>query len=330
MALSRATQPSRVKSVTITILSDQAGRGKSSVASSSNSLFLNCDGDRIATTAQAVDSIPIKKWQDALFSTDPEAMDLLKEKTTLVIDTIGGLVNLACFFIKKGEMLAIGESAQMTIRNWVPATNLMMTYLHTCQLHEKDIIMLGHSKVVNVEGANILIPVIAGAAIRNTILQQSTAIGCLYWIKEGSEEYRACQKLSFLGVDYKPYGHNGYVQVLDFCQSSIFTMGKNPGRYAPLLVPDLRKHSRWMEDMKEDMKEKINAENELKASMRKEALELVKSATTAKAYDKLLQDIGKHKQTDDVKFSVFLGEIMASAKAKGIFYSTEKKCFIGK
>lgn len=344
MPYRKACEPVILNNIICTIIS-QPGAGKTSLCSSSNMLLINCDSARVATAALPVDRVEVENWNNlSEILTDNEILSNFNSGkwSGVAIDTFGRAIEFAKFFAARfpGNAFGrqqnlqnkkVGNNLLLTFSGWANVRDLVVTLIRQYQnTFKTDVILTAHAKFYRRDNCPDDMGPKAEGQSRAELLQQSTLVGSLtYWDKTYAEQH--ADKISFLGSseeDYKPFGYDNSVLVLDFNQYTAFTSGKNPGRVKPLMVPDLRLHRDWFAMLIQLIKEKINAENVKKAEM---ALSL---ETQQGLYNKLAtavdfnNEISTLSRIPDTELKTHLwGMLISTAARKKIFFSRDSKQF---
>ncbi len=337
-----ATEPEVVKKIDMMVMSEP-GLGKTSLASTiRRNLLLNCDANRIASAVHMVDRMNIRSWDDVLTFFKPDFLNLVGTNYDVItIDTIGKFIKTAMLWnalndrskkssftqLGKKEITDIGKEVRMSFNGWSNVANSVGAFLNQIKSLEKDLLLLGHIKVLpsRSKGGAETIVLKAQGQMRTEMLQSADFVGTLYFLERERAE-REATKLSFLGEDsedYTPYGwesHQGAF-ILDFNSHASF-VGKNPIGLPPLLIPNFTIHRNWMGGLLELIKREFNSQNIKKADNAQSLSKFETELENVKDLDGFNRCLTENKQ-DTQK----LGVLLECARTRGFFYSKESKQF---
>lgn len=284
----RSNEPITVNNVVVTIYGNPSS-GKTSLAyTAQDVLLLDFDRGSFRAHNRQGDTVQVEKWADVVGIT----ADDLKPYKTLVIDTVGNMINSIIAHIEltnpskaKNTMLLYGEVAKV-YKGFV-------TKIKSCGM---DLVFIAHY-AEDKKGDQIITRIDAGGKARNDVYQSSDLLGYL----EYSDGTRI---LNFNPVDGK--------------------IAKNTGNFAPI---DLTKTPVDLADIIEQLKHKINSLSEealAKQQAYDNTINLIDNAETIEQFTELMTNevVAADKQ------GALKKRLVAKAKERGIDFDTKQKCFV--
>lgn len=156
-----------IKTTVIGGIYGQPGIGKTTVAlSMPKALLLDTDNGLYRVQAEhRVDSVPVESYQDIL--------DVLKEDLsdyqTIVIDTLGKLVDFMAEKVMKDNPNLVQRDGTMSIKGWGLIKNLFKAFIDDVTKLNKNLIFVSHEKESTENDVRIIRPDVSGSAGKDII-----------------------------------------------------------------------------------------------------------------------------------------------------------------
>lgn len=167
MSLIKKAEDLPVKKIIIGAIYGQPGIGKSTMAlSMPKPLLLDTDNGILRVQADyRCDSVPVENYQNIL--------DVLKEDLsayeTIVIDTLGKLVDFMCEKIAQDNPNLVQKDGTMSIKMWGIVKNEFKNFLTIVQKMNKNLIFVAHEKESTENDVRIIRPDVSGSAGKDII-----------------------------------------------------------------------------------------------------------------------------------------------------------------
>lgn len=145
----------------------QPGIGKTSIALSfPKPLLIDTDNGLYRVQAEyRCDSVPVESYQDVL---DVLKEDL-KDYDTIVIDTLGKLVDFMCEQIISENPNLCQKDGTMSIKAWGIVKNMFKKFANDVQNLNKNLIFIAHEKESTENDTRIIRPDVSGSAGKDII-----------------------------------------------------------------------------------------------------------------------------------------------------------------
>lgn len=262
LKITRANDPLTVEQLVVCIYGSP-GLGKSTLGFSAHSpLMLDFDkGAHRAANRQ--DSVQVNDWQDVAGITS----DDLSDYQTVLIDTAGRALDLlSADIIRRNPKM--GRAGALTLQGYGALKSEFTAWLKHIRTMGKDVVLIAHSSEDK-----------SGDDLIERIDMQGGSKGEVYKVAD------AMGRLSMVPGKQYP--------VLNFSPSDA-AFGKNPGQLEPLDVPDISTAPRFLGEVIDKIKAKLNAlTDEQREQMAKiqDWLEAINSAGTADEVNALIPQI---------------------------------------
>lgn len=192
MSKIKKPQELEVKQTVIGAIYGQPGAGKSTVAlSMPKPLLLDTDNGLYRVQADyRCDSVPVESYQDIL--------DVLKEDLrgydTIVIDTLGKLVDFMAEKVVKENPNLLQKDGTMAIKGWGVIKNYFKSFCVDVTRLKKNLIFIAHEKESNENDTRIIRPDVAGSAGKD-IIKELDFLGYMEMLgKKRTISFSPCSK----------------------------------------------------------------------------------------------------------------------------------------
>ena len=224
------TEDAKIGAITI-IIAGNAGSGKTSIGNTaSNPLHVNADNEGWKRSLVLVPKLDVIEWQHAAGIIDPKNLEKLEKFDTIVVDTIGRLIEVLCINVARRPKCGQRDKITLTQLGWGVVRRVMAQWINHIRYNMgKNIVLLSHTRVDDEK--NILLDVPGGS--NSEILKSADFIGMLYNSKETGKF------------------------VLDFSRTAFFP-GKNAGNIPPTDIPNLKKSPFFLDRLMEKMKQNVS------------------------------------------------------------------------
>lgn len=262
----RAADPIEVRRITV-VLYGSPGASKTSTAFSAESPILLDFDNGVHRALNRKDSVPIESWADVANIT----ADDLSPYKTVIVDTAGRALDFLANQIMADEPKMKNKSGGLTLPGFGALKARFTSWLNSLTTQGKDVILIVHGKEES-KGDEVLERLDVTGASKDEIYKVADAMGRIKI--EGGK-----RMLLFSPTDT--------------------AFGKNPGQLPPLEVPHPDMNPKFLGEVIQKIKDKLNQESVEQGEERKrmegyretfEALEtaedFTKAVSVAKAADK--------------------------------------------
>lgn len=290
--ITRATDSIITKNL-ILVLFGQPGSGKSSLAFSADKPLL-LDFDLGAQRAIGrKDSVQIFAWEDVANLTADDLVDY----NTIVVDTIGRLLECLIQDLAKRDPKLVRKSGELTLQGYGALAVAYKSWVNKIKSFGKDLVLISHDKEDKNGDSSYVRLDIAGST-KQEVLKVADLLGYVYM--DGNKR----------AIDFNP---------------TEFHLGKNCAGFVASEIPNYAENQSFLADLIGKTKDHMNAKS--KEQIEKEqafnsAIDLMNSGTTAEHFNAFMLDA-------TIKSSAPLKkQLVAVAKAKGIEFDKETKQFV--
>lgn len=242
----------------ITIYGDP-GMGKTSLGfSASKPLLLDFDNGAQRAIGRK-DAVIIKNWNEI----KDISAEALIDYNTIVIDTVGRLLESLSLFLIAGNPKFKGYSGELSLQGYGALNVAFKTFLLKIKSFGKDIILISHSKEEK-DNEKLLVRLDAMGSSKQEVLKCSDLMGFI------------CAK--------------GTVRTLNFNPTE-FTLGKNCAEFPELSIPDYSSNQFFMSEIIQKAKDHMNKKSEGQIKKEKEfniKLEKINKAVTVHDFNVLV------------------------------------------
>jgi len=289
-------EDAKVGPITV-IIAGNAGSGKTSIGNTaSNPLHINADNEGWKRSLVLVPKLDVIEWQHAAGIIDPKNTEKLEGFDTIVVDTIGRLIEVLCINVARRPKCGQRDKITLTQLGWGVVRRVMIQWLnHIRYSMGKNIVLLSHTRVDDEK--NILLDVPGGS--NSEILKSADFIGMLYNSKETGKF------------------------VLDFSRTAFFP-GKNAGNIPPTNIPNLKKSPFFLSHLLEEMKQNVSQqvyENLSTTSVLASYREIINAAKSATDLNQIFNDLQKNKDENLIAFVKWM--LADTAKKLGFEYKKD-------
>ncbi len=283
---------------TVCVIYGQPGIGKTSIACSAELSFVLDFDNGLHRSSFRSDGTIIKTWNDVI---KLNALDL-KNHRTLVIDTAGTALDMLSLDIIANNPKSGTRTGGLTINGYGTLKSQFRTWIKKMLSFGLDIIIVCHDKE-DKNGDDVIVRPKATGGSYDLLFEISDSVGYMHSVNNKA--------------------------MIDFSPTDSW-VGKNPGYYEPVLVPNLSKEPDFMAKLLSNIKSKlgsISRESKIIAEKVFEFKEIIDKVENAKAMNDVLDGINKSKITDP-RIQTQVKSLMAKRnKELNIKYNKETKLF---
>lgn len=294
LKITRADDPITVEHIILAIYSNP-GFGKTTLGFSANAPVLMDFDQGCYRAANRGDSVQVESWQDV---TNITAEDLAPFQT-IVIDTAGRALDfLTADIIKRNAKM--GRGGALTLQGYGQLKTEFTAWLKSLKVMGKDVVLIAHSSE-DKSGDDLIERLDVQGGSKGEIYKSADAMG----------------RLSIV---------NGR-RVLNFSPTDT-AFGKNPGNLDPLEVPDISTSPRFMGEIIQTIKGRLNslsAEQQRRQKLIAEWLEKIDQAEAVEQFNELATAT---KDADPAIIPVIKGAIHKAAKAAGYKPDAAQGCYV--
>lgn len=288
----KSTEPILTSNLIVTLFGEP-GIGKTSLGFSADKpLLLDFDSGAQRAIGRK-DAVSIQNWKDIESITAED----LAEYNTVVIDTVGRLLEVLTHHVIKSNPKAGRSTGELTLQGYGALSVAYKAFLSKIKSFGKDIVLISHSKEESNGDVTFVRLDVAGST-KNEIAKCSDLLGFVFSSEKG--------------------------RTLDFNPTSTH-LGKNCANIPLQLVPDYATSQSFLADIISQAKTKLNSLSEeatQKLAIFNTGLALINQAVTAENFNALM--------TDEIisKDATLKKQLVIIAKSKGIEFDKVNKCFV--
>ena len=283
---------------TVCVIYGQPGIGKTSIACSAELSFVLDFDNGLHRSSFRSDGTIIKTWNDVI---KLNALDL-KNHRTLVIDTAGTALDILSLDIIANNPKMGTRAGSLTLPGYGALKANFSAWIKKMLSFGLDIIIVCHDKE-DKNGDDVIVRPKATGGSYDLLFEISDSVGYMHSVNNKA--------------------------MIDFSPTDSW-VGKNPGYYEPVLVPNLSKEPDFMAKLLSNIKSKlgsISRESKIIAEKVFEFKEIIDKVENAKAMNDVLDGINKSKITDP-RIQTQVKSLMAKRnKELNIKYNKETKLF---
>lgn len=270
------------------------GLGKSTLGfSAEDPILLDFDAGAYRA-ANRGDSVQVESWQDVTNITPEDLADF----KTVVVDTAGRALDmLSADIIRRNPKM--GRGGALTIQGYGQLKSEFVAWLKMLRTMGKDVVLLAHSSEEK-NGDDMLERLDVQGGSKGEIYKSADAMGRISLVNSQ-------RTLNFSPTDT--------------------AFGKNPGQFSPLKVPEIGSNPRFMGEVIQGIKDKLNEMSE----EQKQRQEIIAGwtakfdkAETAEDYNTL---VGEVKEAPAEIFKVVKGELHKRATTAGFEFDKQEGAY---
>ncbi len=284
---------------TVCVIYGPPGLGKTSISCSADLPFVLDFDNGLQRSSFRSDGTIIKSWNDVINLNSSD----LKNYKTLVIDTAGKALDMLSLDIMASDSKMARRSGDLTMNGYGALKSKFSSWIKKMLSFGLDIIIVCHCKEDKNGDDMIFRPKATGGSY-DLLFEISDSVGYMHSVNNKA--------------------------IIDFSPTDSW-VGKNPGYYEPVLVPNLSKEPDFMAKLLSNIKSKlgsISRESKVIAEKVFEFKEVIDKVTEAGGMNDVLDGINKSKITDPRIQTQVKALMNKRIKEIGVNYNKELKAFV--